>query len=127
MLKDNQFTMLDRMFKQQARGIRTPQQVVDGALGLLAYKGQFDLVEPVTRLLLERFASEVKLWAEWDESVSQANIHWMPYNDSRLVCEYFGGIAGGEYTPEQKDQFVVQMRHNVQCVANIVRGLVRSK
>lgn len=115
---------VERMMKQHERGIRTRQEVVDGALGLLAYKGQFDLVEPVTRLLLERFKAEVERWADWDEGHPEAGFHWMPYNDSRLVGEYYGGIAGGEYTDDQKCVFVDDMRYNVQRVKEIVQSLV---
>jgi hypothetical protein len=124
MLPDEILSLIDRMLKQQTRGIRTPQEVVDGAFGLLAYDAQFELVEPVMRLLMERFANEVKRWVECGEGHSQDHLHWMPYNDSRLVSEYYGGIAGGEYTPEQHAKYVSEMRFNVQQVANRVRDLL---
>jgi hypothetical protein len=122
-LDDNMFVALDKMFKQHARGIRTSQEVVDCALGLLAYKAQFELVEPVVRLLGARFAGEVKQWVASVERNSDTTSHWMPYNDSRLVSEFYGGIAGGEYTPEQHSNFVHRMRDNVRQMAIRVRDL----
>lgn len=123
MIDNNIFLLFDNLFKQHARGIRTSQEVVDYALGLLAFKAQFELVEPVTRLLVERFAGEVKRWAECGKGNSQSPSHWLPYNDSRLVSEFYEGIAGGEYTPEQHSKYVQQMRFNVQQIANRVQDL----
>lgn len=104
--------------------MRTPQEFVDGALGLLAYKAQFELVDRVTCLLIDRFANEVRRWVEYVDGRAQGNRHWMPYNDARLVSEYYGGIAGGKYTPEQHSDFVRDMHLNVQRVANRVREIL---
>lgn len=124
MFNEDAFAALDRKLKLHARGILTSQEVVDRALGFLAYQAQFELVEPVTRLLMERFADEVERWVECSEGNSQGGSPWMPYNDSRLISEFHGGIAGGEYTSEQRSEFVRQMRINVQQVANVVRGIL---
>lgn len=124
MNNDNIEFFIETLFKQQARGILSKQEVVDFALGFLAFNSRFDLIEQVTLALTEKFSREVTLWAEWDGNDSQSTFHWMPYNDSRLVSEYFGGIAGGEYTQEQKSKFIAEMRDNLHGVVQRVRQII---
>jgi hypothetical protein len=116
---------IGRMLKQEARGIRTRQEVVDGALGFLAYNEQFELVESVLHLLWERFPGEVKRWIEYVEAPDQLmGMHWVPYYDSRLIGQFHGEVAGGKYTQEQREHFTKQMRINVAKIACEVRRLL---
>jgi hypothetical protein len=62
-------------------------------------------------------------WVDFAEGESQSSDHWMPYQDSRMVSEFYGGIAGGSYTAEQHQNFVQQMRSNVQRIAKAVRAI----
>jgi hypothetical protein len=72
---------------------------------------------------MEQFAGEIRQWVEFAEGEPQTTPHWMPYHDSRMVSEFYGGIAGGSYTVEQHQNFVQQMRFNVQQIAKAVRAI----
>jgi hypothetical protein len=118
---NNMEDKFDKLFRKLDRGILSRREVVDSAFADLAYDGQFNLLIPLMKSLLQKgLGEEVRSWAEWDEDCSSSNFHYMPFNDSRLVIYHFGGPH--DSTPEQQEELRIALRSRVKLLADMVRS-----